>query len=170
MANTSMRRRDGRGTVARVRREGEIVEQVHEQLRRHILCGELEAGETFSQVELAARCSVSRAPLREAVRMLQREGLVISAPNRQVTVAPFSLSDLEQIYGMRVTLEAAAIRASVPLVTPEDLADMQADLARMDHFAAEADYERWEVPHRAFHQALVQHAGEPFAATLPQPP
>jgi DNA-binding GntR family transcriptional regulator len=148
------------------RREGDNVEVVHEQLRRFILYGELKAGETFSQVELAARCGVSRTPLREALRMLQREGLITSEPNRKVTVAPFSLPDLEQIYSMRIALEAAAIRASVPAMTPEDIADLQGQLARMDHFAAEADYDRWEVPHRAFHQGLVRRAGDRFSATL----
>jgi len=148
------------------RREGLNVELVHKQLRRSILRGDLRAGETFSQVQLAARCGVSRTPLREALRLLQREGLITSEPNRQVTVAPFSLPDLEQIYGMRVVLEAAAIRASVPLMSPEDIADLHGHLARMDHFASEADYDRWEVPHRAFHQGLVQHAGARFRATL----
>jgi len=148
------------------RREGDNVEVVHRQLRRAILVGELAAGDSFSQVQLAARCGVSRTPLREALRMLQREGLVTSEPNRKVTVAPFSLPDLEQIYGMRITLEAAAIRASVPQMTPEDIADLQGLLARMEHFAAEADYDRWEVPHRAFHQSLVWRAGPRISATL----
>jgi GntR family transcriptional regulator, rspAB operon transcriptional repressor len=148
------------------RRDGDNVEMVHDQLRRSILRGELEAGVTFSQVQLAARCGVSRTPLREALRMLQREGLITSEPNRRVTVAPFSLPDLEQIYSMRVLLEAAAIRASVPVMTPEDIADLQGHLARMDHFAAESDYDRWDVPHRAFHQGLVRRAGDRFASTL----
>jgi len=148
------------------RREGDNVEVVHQRLRRLILCGELRAGETFSQVELAARCGVSRTPLREALRMLQTEGLITGEPNRKVRVAPFSLPDLEQIYSMRIVLEAAAVRTSVPAMTPEDIADLQGDLARMDHFAAEADFGRWEVPHRAFHQRLVRHAGDRFCATL----
>ena len=148
------------------RHDGDNVEFIHQKLRRMILMGELQPGETLSQVQLAARCGVSRTPLREAVRMLQREGLVSSQPNRQVVVAPFSLPDLEQIYGMRVILEAAAIRASIPHMTPEAVADLQGHLARMDHFAAEADYARWEVPHRAFHLALVEHAGARFAASL----
>jgi len=148
------------------RRDGDNVEFVHQHLRRMILAGDLQAGETLSQVQLAARCGVSRTPLREAVRLLQREGLVNSQPNRQVVVAPFSLTDLEQIYSMRVVLEASAIRASIPHMTPEDIADLQGHLARMDHFAAESDYDRWEVPHRAFHLGLVEHAGARFAATL----
>jgi DNA-binding GntR family transcriptional regulator len=57
--------------------------------------------------------------------MLQREGLLINEPNRRLVVAPFSLNDLEQIYGMWLVLEAAAVRASVPQMSPEDIADLQ---------------------------------------------
>jgi GntR family transcriptional regulator, rspAB operon transcriptional repressor len=147
-------------------RDGDNVDTVHEQVRRLILRGDLQPGETVSQVALAARCGVSRTPLREALRMLQREGLVTGEPNRQVTVAPFSLPDLEQIYAMRVVLEASAVRWSVQRMTPEDVADLQAHVARMDHFAATGDYDRWEVPHLAFHQALVVKAGSRFGLTL----
>jgi DNA-binding GntR family transcriptional regulator len=146
-------------------REGDNVELVHEKVRRGILSGELRAGESFSQVQLAEQYGVSRTPLREAIRMLQREGLLINEPNRRLVVAPFSLSDLEQIYGMRLVLEAAAIRASVPEMSPEDIADLQGHLARMEHFAGQRDYDRWQVPHRAFHIGLIAHAGERFRAT-----
>jgi len=148
------------------RRDGDNVDIVHQKVRRFILRGELKPAETISQVALAARCGVSRTPLREALRMLQREGLITGERNRQVTVAPFSLTDLEQIYAMRVVLEAAAIRYAVPRMAPEHIADLQAHLARMDHFARSGDYERWEVPHVAFHQALVNPAGSRFALTL----
>jgi DNA-binding GntR family transcriptional regulator len=154
------------GHRAGERREGDNVELVHEKIRRRILSGELSAGESFSQGQLAAQCGVSRTPLREAVRMLQREGLLINEPNRRLVVAPFSLNDLEQIYGMRLVLEAAAVRASVPQMSPEDIADLQGHLARMEHFASQDDYDRWEVPHRAFHTGLITHAGERFRATL----
>ncbi len=153
------------GHRAREQREGDNVELVHERIRRQILSGELRAGESFSQVQLAAQCGVSRTPLREAVRMLQREGLLINEPNRRLVVAPFSLNDLEQIYGMRLVLEAAAIRASVPQMSPEDIADLQGHLARMEHFAGQGDYNRWQVPHRAFHIGLIAHAGARFRAT-----
>jgi DNA-binding GntR family transcriptional regulator len=156
----------GAGHHAAERRDGDSVDVVHEKIRRLILSGELRAGESFSVVRLAEQCGVSRTPLREAVRMLQGEGLLTGEPNRRFVVAPLSLDDLEQIYGMRVVLEAAAIRASVPRMTPEDIADLQGHLARMEHFADRGDYDRWEVPHQAFHTALIAHAGQRFRATL----
>jgi GntR family transcriptional regulator, rspAB operon transcriptional repressor len=154
------------GHGAARRREGDGVELVHEKIRHLILSGELRAGESFSVVQLAAQCGVSRTPLREAVRMLQREGLLMGKPNRRFVVAPFSFGDLEQIYAMRLVLENTAVRVSVPRMTPEEIADLRGHLARMEHFAGHGDFVRWEIPHQAFHTGLIAHAGERFRATL----
>src|SRR5260370_24706881 len=99
-------------------------EVVHERLRNAILRGELDPTVPLSQVQLAARLGVSRTPLREALRMLQREGLIDSEPNRQVRVAQLSVADLEQLYASRVLLEALAVRLTVPAYTPDDLAEL----------------------------------------------
>jgi GntR family transcriptional regulator, rspAB operon transcriptional repressor len=145
---------------------GGNVAAAHQHVRRLILRGDLWPGQTISQTKLAGLCGVSRTPLREALRILRREGLITGEPNRQVTVAPFSLRDLEQIYAMRVALESAAVRCTVTKMTAEDVADPQGHVALMEHFAAGSDYERWEAPHQAFHQALVAKAGPRFARTL----
>ena len=71
-------------------------------------------GAVMSQVALAEELGISRTPLREALRMLQSEGLVEGEPNRRVRVAPMTRTDLEELCVMRVTLEAEAIRLSVP--------------------------------------------------------
>ena len=64
---------------------------VHNRLRDGILRGEFDPRVPISQVQLAARLGVSRTPLREALRMLQREGLIDSEPNRRVRVAELSV-------------------------------------------------------------------------------
>jgi DNA-binding GntR family transcriptional regulator len=148
--------------------DGGGVDAVHSRVRRAILHGELPSGEEVSQVQLARDLGISRTPLREALRMLQREGLIEARPNRSVRVAGFSAEDAESLYVARITLEAVAIRISIPLMQPEDLAGLEGHLAQMDHFAAQRDYERWEVPHRAFHAALVAHSGARMTAMLAQ--
>ena len=65
-------------------------EHAYDQLRNKILVGELAPGATFSQVQLATELGVSRTPLREAVRLLQTEGLLRSEPKRRVRVAPLT--------------------------------------------------------------------------------
>jgi DNA-binding GntR family transcriptional regulator len=144
------------------------VEAVRDRLRREILAGDLEAGAELPQVALAERLGISRSPLREALRMLQHEGLVEAHPNRSFVVAGFSLEDLDELYALRLTGETLGLRLSAPLISPEDIANLEGLLAQMSHFVAAEDYERWEVPHSAFHQGLVQHAGPRIRATLAQ--
>jgi DNA-binding GntR family transcriptional regulator len=139
---------------------GQNTEDVYERVRNAILDGGLAPGAVMSQVALAEELGISRTPLREALRMLQGEGLVEAEPNRRVRVAPMTPADLEQLYVMRVTLEAEALRLSVPRMTPEDLARLEGHMAEMAHYAAAKDYRRWVVPHSQFHRGLTAPAGQ----------
>jgi DNA-binding GntR family transcriptional regulator len=117
-------------------------------------------------VQVARELGVSRTVLREALRMLQREGLVHAQPNRLVRVSDLSLADMEALYVARVTLEAAAIRVSVPLMGTDRLAELEGEIARMAYFAELEDFDRWEEPHRRFHAGLVAPSGERLARML----
>jgi GntR family transcriptional regulator, rspAB operon transcriptional repressor len=144
------------------------VEQVYRRVREAILEGEIAPGSAMSQVALADELGVSRTPLREALRMLQSEGLVDAQANRRVTVKPLSATDLEELVVMRVALETEAIRLSVPRLTPEDLAALEGRLAEMVHYAQAEDYARWNGPHAAFHRGLTAGAGERVNTLLAQ--
>ena len=143
-------------------------EYVYRRVRGAILDGELSPGETMSQVVLAESLGVSRTPLREALRMLQGEGLVEARPNRRVRVAPISASDLEELYAVRVALEAQALRLAVPRMTPEHIARLEGSIAEMAHYAEQRDMRRWLVPHAEYHHRLIELAGTRFAALLSQ--
>src|ERR1700759_3859515 len=119
------------------------VEQVYRRVREAILTGEIEAGAAMSQVALADELGVSRTPLREALRMLQREGLVDAQANRRGTVKPISATDLEELVVMRVALEPEAVRLSADRLSPEAIAGLEGRLAQMAHFSSERDYARW---------------------------
>jgi DNA-binding GntR family transcriptional regulator len=146
-------------------RDGHNVANVHERLRRDILSGEIPAGET-SQLALARELEVGRTPLREALRMLQHEGLVISEPNRRVRVADLSAEDIEQLYSMRIALEAMAVRVTVPELGSAQIAELEGLLAQMEHYMRRQDSAGLRNPHRAFHACLVAGAGERTAATI----
>jgi DNA-binding GntR family transcriptional regulator len=133
---------------------------VHASLRDAILTGELAENVVLSQVQLAKELGVSRTPLREALRMLQAEGLIDSEPNQRVRVTGVSVNDLEQLYTMRITLEAIAVRLSTPRFTTEDLTALHAFLDEMDGHAEARDIVRWNIPHREYHRRLTAHAGE----------
>jgi GntR family transcriptional regulator, rspAB operon transcriptional repressor len=147
---------------------GQNTEDVYERVRNAILDGQLAPGAVMSQVALADELGISRTPLREALRMLQSEGLVEGEPNRRVRVAPMTAHDLEELCVMRVTLEAEAMRLSVPKMTSEDLAKLEGHMAEMAHYAQEKDYVRWTIPHHRFHRALTAHAGDRVNVVLAQ--
>jgi DNA-binding GntR family transcriptional regulator len=149
-------------------RDGQHVALVHERLRDAILRGEVPAGHTASQAALASQLGVGRTPLREALRMLQREGLVVSEPNRPVRVAGLSSSDAEELYVMRISLEAVAIRLTVPRLVSADIAELEGLLAQMDHYMRSRDNTGLRRPHRAFHLALVAGSGPRVTETIGQ--
>lgn len=133
---------------------------LYERLRDGVLRGELAPGSLVSQVQLARRYNVSRAPLREALRMLQSEGLVVAEPGRRSRIAGVSAPDLEQLYALRIAVEALAVRLTVPRMADSNLSELRRLLEEMDELSRLRDFERWEVPHRAFHRALVARGGE----------
>ena len=149
-------------------RDGQNVALVHDRLREAILRGEIPPGQSSSQVLLAKQLGVSRTPLREALRMLQNEGLVLAEPNRRIRIAEFSIEDVEQLYAMRVALEAVSILTAVPLLTPEDFGELEGLMAQMDHYMRNGDQERMEGPHAAFHARFVSGAGPRIAAMIAQ--
>ena len=138
---------------------GQSFVAVHARLRAAILSGEIAEGAITSQATLAERFGVGRTPLREALRMLQREGLVISQPNHRVRIAELSSEDAEELYIMRIALEAVAIRVTVPVMTAADHAELAGLMAQMDHYAKLRDPVGHTEPHRQFHHRLVYGTG-----------
>jgi DNA-binding GntR family transcriptional regulator len=146
---------------------GDGVDALHEQLRSDILDGRLAPGSDLSQVQLGQQHGVSRTKLREAMRMLVREGLIELRP-RGARVADVSAPDLDELYAQRLLIEALAIRQTAPELGPDEIAELEGLLAQMAHFERVGDYARWDRPHRAFHELLVSHAGNRTRSTLAQ--
>lgn len=141
-------------------RKGLNVGLVHGRVRDAILRGDIPAGTSVSQARLAQQLGVSRTPLREAMRLLEREGLIRAEANHRVSVAGLTIEDFEQVYAMRIALETIGSRLTVPRLTKEDLRHLDGELTRMRAAAEMEDFETFEAPHRAFHAGLVAHAGE----------
>ncbi len=139
--------------------QGHAVEQAHRRLRSAILQGNFAPGALFTQAELTTKLDVGRTPLREAIRVLQEEGLLVSQPNRTVRVAGFSREDLEGLYALRIVHESVAIRLTIPKLTVDDMGELRALVSKMDHFAESQDYPRYSEPHRKFHALLVSGQG-----------
>lgn len=94
-------------------------------VRRAILSGVLGPGARLRQEELADEFGTSRIPVREALRALEYEGLVTSEPHRGFTVTALDADDVEEVYDLRILLESEAVRLALPLLTDEDLEDLE---------------------------------------------
>jgi len=169
--------RSGSTSRGHVPREGESVERAFMAVREAILMGRFEPGVPVSQVTIASELGVSRTPLREALRMLQREGLVRFEPNQRIRIPSLTVSDVEGVYIMRIALEAIAIRLTVPAFGPRQIVRLEELYTAMDRTAKqlrtdlESDEQArhatiaWakDASHREFHARFVAGAGETMA-------
>jgi DNA-binding GntR family transcriptional regulator len=119
-----------------------------------ILSGALQPGARISQVQLATGLGVSRTPLREALRMLQEEGLVVAKRHHQAQVAELNVEDLEAVYMHRILLESLAVSLTVQTMTAERLDSIEESLSAMKALD-NGDGEAWEVEHKRFHELLI---------------
>ena len=104
---------------------------IADALREEITSGRLESGERVLEVELARRFGVSRQPVREAIRTLEREGLLTSLPNRGTFVTRVSLEDAMAIQDIRAQLEGLAARLAVKHLTAADFKRLRAIIGEM---------------------------------------
>lgn len=130
---------------------------VFKTLRQAILKGELKPGERLMEIALAEKLGVSRTPIREAIRKLELEGLVIMIPRRGAQVANITESDLNDVLEVRIGLENMAIDKACSLMSEKDLEELcqagkhfekimeEGDLTKL----AEADVEFHEIIYRS---------------------
>ncbi len=140
---------------------------IHADLRGRILSGVVAAGAGLSQARIAKEHLVSRGPVREAFRLLQREGLIEVEVNQRARVTDLSVEEVEHLYALRVSYETLALGLSVPRFTEADLDDLD----RLVHAVAEAEshgFDRWEDLHHRFHMQLVAHAGARMLRSMVQ--
>lgn len=151
------------GGVAALSAPPTRLEGVLDHLRRAIVTGAIAPGERLLQVELAERYGVSRIPLREALRALHAEGLVVIEPNRGTVCRPLEPKDLGDLYDLRSALEQLAVRIAAQARV--DLRPATADLRA----EATAATERGDLPRlialdAAFHAGLAERAGNEHLA------
>ena len=102
--------------------------------------------------------STSRIPVREALRALEYEGLVSSEPHRGFTVTSLDADDIDEVYELRILLEGQAVRLAVPLMTDEDLQDLE-DLYEQMQAAATPDEQL--ASRERFYARLYSITGRP---------
>lgn len=101
---------------------------VFNTLRNAILTGELEPGERLMEIKLADKLGVSRTPIREAIRKLELEGLVVNTPRKGAEVANISSEDLRDVLEVRRSLEILATNLACDKITEAELSELYANI------------------------------------------
>jgi len=136
-----------------------LSEGVEQIIRRMILNGDLQPSDRINEGQLAGKLSMSRGPIREALRRLQTEGLVVYHPHRGTYVATLSKKDAEEIYSLRGLLESEAARLALPRLNGEAMVRLQQLIGEFDQAQKNADLQALVNHDTEFHHIVVRAAG-----------
>lgn len=125
------------------------------------MTGQLQPGDRLREVELSEQLQVSRAPLREALRQLEQEGLLISYPYRGTQVLGVSQEEIEEILiPIRMTLERFAVKHALPTMGAQELSQLEAIVDDMRRAAADGDTRALSDADIQFHDRIIEQAGQ----------
>jgi DNA-binding GntR family transcriptional regulator len=134
------------------------VEYAAERVREQILAGDLPGGERIPLDALAQSLGMSAIPLREALRVLGGQGLVVPSPHRGYTVAPATVADLDETYRLRLLLEPLAVNLAVPQLREPDFVVLAQQLDLFERAYRHESWHDYRVHHRAFHFGIYEKA------------
>lgn len=165
--------RDNKPPVARLRAseaggERTLSEQAYWLMHRDILAGVLAPDEKLRLQGLQERYNLGMSPIREALMLLSREGLVSNEGQRGFRVTPVSVQDLQDIVWARVNIETILLAQSIRLGDADWGAEISAAFYKLTHATVPAsledveNQEAWEGAHRRFHRALLAGARSPW--------
>ncbi|MDI3339623.1 MAG: GntR family transcriptional regulator [Sphaerobacter sp.] len=146
--------------------------EVYAEIRRLILSGVFRPGERLIEESVAQRLGVSRTPVRQALTMLEAEGLVEIVRHRGATVCAFGVDDVWSLYDLRAVLEAHAAGRAATRISAAELERMRAladEMERLEEqpLASREDEVRWLVTHnQEFHQIVIQASRNPHLEKL----
>lgn len=133
--------------------------EVYSILRNAILSHHIEPGGRLLEADLAAELGVSRAPVREAIRMLEHEGLLESLPRRGATVVTVPEDEIQLFYEIRADIEAKAFARAAARITDEELTGLRERLEALHAAYQSEDVDAVTAADREFHGAVIEIAG-----------
>lgn len=131
-------------------------EVVFTTLRQAILRGELKPGERLMEITLANRLGVSRTPIREAIRKLELEGLVVMVPRKGAHVAKITLQELNDVLEVRRGLEELAITKACERITGEELDELEASAIRFERLLKAGEIMELAAEDVKFHDVIYK--------------
>jgi DNA-binding GntR family transcriptional regulator len=144
-----------------------MVDRACDVLRAAIVAGDFQPGDRLKEVELAQQLGVSRAPVREALRQLEHEGLVASLPYRATQVLGISQEEIEQVLvPIRMIIESVAFRNALPHLSEEDFAALSGLVAVMRRAGVTGDLDGLASADVRFHELVIERSGQPHCLQL----
>jgi DNA-binding GntR family transcriptional regulator len=143
-----------------------LVDFAAERVRDSILVGDLPPGERVLLDGIATELGISSIPVREALRTLATEGLLIPEARRGYTVAPILVKDLEETYQLRLLLEPLAVKLAVPRLTSADLTALGEELKLLGEAFSDRDWPSHRIHHRAFHFGIYEKCDSKWVLRL----
>jgi len=142
------------------------VDEIVIAVRGAILRGTYEPGRRLSELELANQLGVSRTPVREALRALEKDGLVQRIPGRGIAVVEVTTEDVEEIYTIKSILEGAAVRLACQRVTDKDIERLHGFTREMEELAEKEDIRGYAKVSHEFHAYLIHASRSPRLSDL----
>ncbi|MCM1257509.1 MAG: GntR family transcriptional regulator [Roseburia sp.] len=139
---------------------------VFHTLREAILKGELKPGERLMELQLASKLGVSRTPIREAIRMLQQEGLAVTIPRRGAEVAKMTEKNMEDVLQIREALEILAVQLACEKVTEQQLMQLQESVENFERAVKTGDLKQITQTDIDFHDKIYETADNPKLVSL----
>ncbi len=134
---------------------------VFQTLREAILKGELKPGERLMELQLASKLGVSRTPIREAIRMLELEGLAVTMPRKGAEVARMTEKDMEDVLQIRKALDELAVGLACDNMTEESLEQIYVALKNFEESTRSRDVKKIAQADVEFHDTIYQAADNP---------
>lgn len=134
---------------------------VFHTLREAILKGELKPGERLMEIQLSNRLGVSRTPIREAIRMLEQEGLAVTIPRKGAQVAKMTEKDMEDVLQIREALDELAASIACEQISKEELAELRETMLEFEESTTTEDVQRIAEADVRFHDIIYQATGNP---------
>lgn len=134
---------------------------VFNTLREAILRGDLVAGERLMELQLAAKLGVSRTPIREAIRMLEQEGLAITIPRKGAIVAGMTEKDMQDVLEIREALEELSVQVACDKITEEEIAKLEKNMKNFEHSLKSGDLKKMAQADVEFHDVIYQATDNP---------
>ena len=145
-----------------------VTHQATEALRERIIRGMYSDDTPLRQDALAAEFGVSRIPIREALRQLEAEGLVVFNPHRGAVVSSLSVDEIEELFELRSQIESDLVRRAVSRTTAEDVSRAREILKAYEAAFRSAEVTEWGKLNWEFHSTLYAPADRPFTMAIIQ--